>query len=175
MTRSIRARLAASGAGGVLLLVALLAGCGSGGGTSASGDTKVQGGTIVYGHEQEPPCLYGGWLQEAYIDRNILDSLVTAANNGSIEPGLATSWTISSNGLIYTFHLKPGVKFTDGPPLNAAAVAYNFNYWQNGGNSTAQAAMDPYYKSAKALSATQVQVTLNQRYNQLLTMLSQAY
>jgi peptide/nickel transport system substrate-binding protein len=175
MTRSIRARLAASGAGGVLLLVALLAGCGSGGGTSASGDTKVTGGTIVYGHEQEPPCLYGGWLQQAYIDRNILDSLVTEANNESIKPWLATSWTVSPNGLVYTFNLKPGVKFTDGTPLNAQAVAYNFNYWQKGGNSTAQVSMDPYYKSAKALSATQVQVTLNQRYNQLLTMLSQAY
>src|ERR1700684_1169747 len=169
MTRSIRARLAASGAGGVLLLVALLAGCGSGGGTSAGGGTKVSGGTIVYGHEQEPPCLYGGWLQEAYIDRNILDSLVTEANNGSIERWLPTSWTISGNGLVYTFHLKPGVKFTDGTPLDAQAVAENFTYWQNGGNSTAQVSMDPYYKSATALNATTVQVTLNAPFYQLLT------
>src|ERR1700684_256860 len=103
MTRSIRARLAASGAGGVLLLVALLAGCGSGGGTSAGGGTKVSGGTIVNGHEQEPPCLYGGWLQQAYIDRNILDSLVTEASDGSIKPWLATSWTVSPIGLTYNF------------------------------------------------------------------------
>src|SRR5580704_7457916 len=128
MTRTRRLRLAAAAAG-TLLVTGLLAGCAAdGGGTAAAatGGTELQGGTIVYGHEQEPPCLYGGWLQEAYIDRNILDSLVTEANNGSIEPWLATSWTISSDGLIYTFHLKPGVKFTDGTPLNAAAVAYNF-------------------------------------------------
>jgi peptide/nickel transport system substrate-binding protein len=177
MTRTRQLRLAAAAAG-ALLVSGLLAGCAAdGGGTAAAatGGTEVQGGTIVYGHEQEPPCLYGGWLQEAYIDRNILDSLVTEANNGSIEPWLATSWTISSDGLIYTFHLKPGVKFTDGTPLNAAAVAYNFNYWQNGGNSTAQVSMDPYYKSATALNATTVQVTLNQPFYQLLTMLSQAY
>jgi peptide/nickel transport system substrate-binding protein len=176
MTRTRYRRLAAGGAS-VLLLSALIAGCSSSGTGSAAttGSTEVQGGTIVYGHEQEPPCLYGGWLQEAYIDRNILDSLVTEANNGSIEPWLATSWTISSNGLNYTFHLKPGVKFTDGTPLNAQAVAYNFNYWQNGGNSTAQVSMDPYYKSATALNATTVQVTLNAPFYQLLTMLSQAY
>jgi peptide/nickel transport system substrate-binding protein len=165
-------------AAGALLLSSLLSACAAdGGGTAAAatGGTQLQGGTIVYGHEQEPPCLYGGWLQEAYIDRNILDSLVTETNSGSIEPWLATSWSISSNGLVYTFHLKPGVKFTDGTALNAQAVAYNFNYWQKGGNSTAQVSMDPYYKSATAVNATTVQVTLNAPFNQLLTMLSQAY
>jgi peptide/nickel transport system substrate-binding protein len=176
MIRTRYLRLAAAAAG-TLLVSSLLAACAaSGGSTTATADgAELQGGTIVYGHEQEPPCLYGGWLQEAYIDRNILDSLVTEANNGTIEPWLATSWTISSNGLIYTFHLKPGVKFTDGTPLNAQAVADNFNYWQNGGNSTAQVSMDPYYKSASAINATTVQVTLNAPFYQLLTMLSQAY
>ena len=100
---------------------------------------------------------------------------MTEADNGSIEPWLATSWTVSGNGLVYTFHLKPGVKFTDGTPLNAQAVAYNFNYWEKGGNSTAQVSMDPYYKSATALNATTARVTLNKPYLPLLTMLSQAY
>jgi peptide/nickel transport system substrate-binding protein len=177
MTRTRYLRLVAAAAA-ALLLSTLLAACAASGGSTvaaAAGGTETRGGTIVYGHEQEPPCLYGGWLQEAYIDRNVLDSLVTEANNGSIEPWLATSWTISGNGLIYTFHLKPGVRFTDGTPLNAQAVADNFNYWQNGGNSTAQVSMDPYFKSATAINPTTVQVTLNQPFYQLLTMLSQAY
>ena len=77
MIRSTRTRLVAAGAG-IALLSSVLAGCGSSSGASASGGgAKVSGGTIVYGHEQEPPCLFGGWLQQAYIDRNILDSLVT--------------------------------------------------------------------------------------------------
>jgi peptide/nickel transport system substrate-binding protein len=177
MTRSRFGPLAAAGAS-ALILSGLIAGCSGGatGATTASGGGTVQqGGTIVYGHEQEPPCLYGGWLQQAYIDRNILDSLVTEANNGSIEPWLATSWTVSSNGLVYTFRLKPGVKFTDGTPLNAQAVADNFYYWEKGGNSTAQVSMDPYFKSATAVNATTVQVTLNKPYLPLLTMISQGY
>jgi peptide/nickel transport system substrate-binding protein len=176
MTRSSSVRLAASGAGALML--ALLAGCGPGAATSsgaAAGGTKVLGGTIVYGHEQEPPCLYGGWLQQAYIDRNILDSLVTEANDGSIKPWLATKWTVSSDRLTYTFTLKPGVKFTDGTPLNAQAAADNFAYWEKGGNSTAKVSMDPYFKSARALDATHLQVTLNKPYLPLLTMLSQGY
>jgi len=172
MTVSSYVRLAAAGA--ALLLSSLLAGCGSN--TPATGGgTKVAGGTIVYGHEQEPPCLYGGWLQQAYIDRNILDSLVTEANDGSVKPWLATQWTVSSDGLTYTFTLKPRVKFTDGTALDAQAVADNFAYWEKGGNSTSQVSIDPYFKSARALDATHLEVTLNKPYLPFLTMLTQGY
>jgi peptide/nickel transport system substrate-binding protein len=177
MTRSRYLRLAAIAATAATLGAAL-ASCSSGatGATAASsGTTKVTGGTIVYGHEQEPPCLFGGWLQQAYIDRNILDSIVTEANDGSIKPWLATSWTVSGNGLIYTFTLKPGVTFTDGTPLDAQAIAGNFYYWEKNGNSTAKVSMDPYFKSARALDTTHLQVTLTKPYLPLLTMLSQAY
>ncbi|MGK5683744.1 ABC transporter substrate-binding protein [Actinoplanes sp. URMC 104] len=161
---------AASGA----VLIAGLAACG--GGAAASGDgEKVAGGTIVYGHEQEPPCLYGGWVQQAYISRNILDSLVTMADDGSIKPWLATEWKTSGDGLTYTFTLKPGVKFTDGTALDAQAVADNFAYWEKGGNSTAKVSIDPYFKAAKAIDATHLEVTLTKPYLPLLQMISQAY
>ena len=160
----------------------LLAACSASGGqvadsgnSSASGGTAVKGGTVVYASEQEPPCLSGGWLQEAYIARNVLDSLVTEADNGSIEPWLATSWTVAADGLTYTFTLKPGVKFTDGTPVDAQAIVDNFNFWEKGGNSTAQVSIDPYFKKAVAVDATHLKVELNKPYLPLLTMLSQAY
>ncbi len=39
-----------------------------------------------------------------------------------LRPGLATSWEKSADGLSWTFHLRPGVKFHDGEPCNAQAV-----------------------------------------------------
>ena len=39
-------------------------------------------------------------------------------------PHLATSWTISPDGLIYTFHLRQGVKWSDGQPFSAKDVAF---------------------------------------------------
>jgi peptide/nickel transport system substrate-binding protein len=42
------------------------------------------------------------------------------------EPCLATSWTISPDGLTYTFKLRPGVKFHDGTPLDGSAAAFSF-------------------------------------------------
>ena len=173
MPRSAHARIALFGASAVLLS-SLLTACGSGASPS-SGGTAVKGGTIVYGHEQEPPCLYGGWLQEAYIDRNILDSIVTEADDGTIKPWLATSWTVSADQLTYDFTLKAGVKFTDGTALDAQALADNFAYWEKGGNSTAQVSLDPYFKAAKAVDATHLEVALNKPYLPLLTMLTQGY
>ncbi len=43
-----------------------------------------------------------------------------------IEPCLATSWSISPDGLVYTFHLRSGVKFHDGTPLDATTAAFTF-------------------------------------------------
>jgi len=42
------------------------------------------------------------------------------------EPCLATSWTISPDGLAYTFKLRDGVKFHDGTPLDAKVAAFSF-------------------------------------------------
>ncbi|HEU5417023.1 MAG TPA: ABC transporter substrate-binding protein [Streptosporangiaceae bacterium] len=42
-------------------------------------------------------------------------------------PRLATSWSHSANGLVWTYHIRQGVKWSDGVPLTAADVAYTFN------------------------------------------------
>src|SRR6185503_9504035 len=42
-------------------------------------------------------------------------------------PGLATSWSVASDNLTWTFKLRPGVKFTDGTPFNADAVVFAFD------------------------------------------------
>ena len=43
-----------------------------------------------------------------------------------IVPGLAEKWDISKDGLLYTFYLRPNVKFHDGTPLTAEAVKFCF-------------------------------------------------
>ena len=138
--------------------------------------TPKQGGTINYAHEQETPCLTGGWVQEAFIERQYADELVSQTKTGKIVPWLATSWDTSKDGLTWTFHLKPGVKFTNGEPLDAKAVVKNFEYWSDPSNGNGVAPfLHNYYKSAKALNDTTVQVTLSKPYAPLLSSISQGY
>ncbi|MEV4137725.1 ABC transporter substrate-binding protein [Dactylosporangium sp. NPDC049742] len=169
MTRTRATLIAAA-----VLATASLSACGSDP-AAAGGDPKT-GGTIVYGHVQEPPCIFGGWIQQAYISRQVLDGLVTLAEDGSVQPWLATKWAASADGLTYTFTLKDGVKFTDGTPVDAEAVAWNFDLWENkGGNSTAKVSIDPYYKSAKAVDARTVEISLNSPYPPFLNLITQGY
>jgi peptide/nickel transport system substrate-binding protein len=50
----------------------------------------------------------------------------------STKPALAESWEPSADGLTWTYHLRKGVKWSDGQPLTAKDVAYTFNRVRNG-------------------------------------------
>ncbi|WP_040588328.1 ABC transporter substrate-binding protein [Sciscionella marina] len=138
---------------------------------------KVVDGVLEYGHEQEPSCLIGGWVQQVYLMRQFLDSLVTVTADGAVKPWLATSWSQSPDGRSWTFHLKPGVRFTDGTKLDAAAVAYNFDSLLTGAgaNSTAQAYLQEYYAGSRAIDATTFRLDLRKPYQPLLPVLAQGY
>ena len=45
----------------------------------------------------------------------------------SPEPGLATDWTTSDDGLTWTFNIREGVTWSDGEPLTAADIAFTYN------------------------------------------------
>jgi ABC-type transport system substrate-binding protein len=57
----------------------------------------------------------------------IYNKLIEADENNQPVPGLATNWTLSDNGLTWTFILRQGVKFHDGTDFNASSVKYNFD------------------------------------------------
>lgn len=59
----------------------------------------------------------------------VYEPLVVYNEDGSIGPGLAESWEISDDGLVWTFHLRHNVSFHDGTPFNADAVRWNMDRW----------------------------------------------
>jgi peptide/nickel transport system substrate-binding protein len=62
-----------------------------------------------------------------WVFMNIYDQLVRVTADGlNLEPALAESWEISEDATTYTFHLRQGVKFSDGTPLKASDVVYSF-------------------------------------------------
>jgi ABC-type transport system substrate-binding protein len=86
--------------------------------------------------------------------------LMNTTASGKIVPELATSYSVGSKGLTYTFNLRDGVHFQDGSLLTASDVVYTFNRLFTSGSPSLRAIF-PTYKSVKALSASQVQFTLS--------------
>lgn len=60
-----------------------------------------------------------------YVLCNCFEGLVTYDPSGSIVPGCAESWDISEDGTVYTFHLRDGLKWSDGTPLTANDFVYS--------------------------------------------------
>lgn len=69
---------------------------------------------------------------DIWIVTSVYEQLVRVASNGvDLEPGLAESWEMSADGLTYTFHLRPGVMFSDGSDLKASDVKYSLDRARN--------------------------------------------
>jgi peptide/nickel transport system substrate-binding protein len=65
---------------------------------------------------------------ETFLNRMIYDYLVEVLPDSTIGPNLATEWTISEDGLTYTFTLRDGVTFArTGAAFTSADVVYSFN------------------------------------------------
>lgn len=64
---------------------------------------------------------------EVLFNRSIYDYLVEALPDKSLVPGLASEWSVSEDGLTYTFTLQQGVKFHDGSDFSSADVLFTFN------------------------------------------------
>ncbi len=89
-------------------------------------EQPVRGGVLRYGLAAEPRRmnqLNTTWMTDA--TQHMYDRLLTRAPDGSYVPHLAT-WTTSPDGLVWTFKLKPGIKFHSGEPLTSAAVKWWF-------------------------------------------------
>ncbi len=81
----------------------------------AEEDTIVFGGTEPTYLEPNAPAIGG---PEIHAVEQIQEGLVRMSSDGvTVEPLLATDWTISEDGLTYTFNLVPGVVFSDGTPV----------------------------------------------------------
>ncbi len=60
------------------------------------------------------------------VAAKIFDGLVSYDDKARIIPCLASSWSVSPDGLTYTFNIRPGVKFSDGREVTAADFKYSF-------------------------------------------------
>jgi peptide/nickel transport system substrate-binding protein len=117
---------------GMLLACAAVAGLLLGAG-AARADT-----TLIIGIAADPTGLDPEAVENntsGFIMATIYDSLVHyKPGTTEVIPGVAEKWDVSADGLTYTFHLKSGLKFSDGTPLDAKAVVWNVDRELNKAN-----------------------------------------
>ena len=93
---------------------------------------------------------------------NIYEGLTRIDKDGAVQPGLATSWDISEDGLTYTFHLKEGVKFSDGSDLTADDVKWTLDRNRAEESTSAQKQLFAAIASVEVVDPLTVAVTLSQ-------------
>ncbi|MFD4576603.1 ABC transporter substrate-binding protein [Streptomyces sp. NPDC058417] len=117
--RAGRLRTAALGATLLTVLVPALSACG--GDAAGAGGTATLKWTSSYFPTHWDPVVGGSGAQFRELAL-VYASLTRTDETGKAVPDLAKSWEYNDKGDRITFHLRPGLKFSDGEPVDAAAV-----------------------------------------------------
>src|SRR5579862_1563288 len=111
------------------LVTAFVAAAAVSSGSAVFADTPPK--VLVVGQIAEPKSLDPAAVtavNDFRILMNLYDGLVRYKDGAlEVEPALAKSWKIGSDGLAYTFSLRSGVKFHDGSDFTADAVKFDFD------------------------------------------------
>jgi peptide/nickel transport system substrate-binding protein len=95
-------------------------------GTAQAQAAVTRGGTLTWAYSQIPQKLDPVWTQartDSTVLSNIVEGLVRAnADASDVEPAVAESWTVSDDGLTYTFKLRAGLMFHNGKAVTPEDV-----------------------------------------------------
>ena len=151
------------------LVTILVAACGGSSGTTSVSHTKAPASQQVYisGAEVGNSDLYSfdpalaPDAFSAYAIDMVFTGLVQLDDKLNVKPQLASSWDVSSDHLTYTFHLRPGLTFSDGTPLTSTDVAYSINRALDPATASSTA---PYYlrfiKDATAFNSGKIKTLI---------------
>ena len=91
---------------------------------------------VVYnrGNDTDPSTLdhhLTSTVAEGHLMRDLYESLVVQDANAEITPGVAESWEISDDGLVYTFKLRENAMWSNGDPVKASDFVFAYQRIQN--------------------------------------------
>ena len=133
MTRSRRFLTAVAAACAVALAVAGCGGSSSDSGAAADVGEPVSGGVLRALQTGEPRSLDPANLSNTWAHQPILGNalygtlMINNSETLELEYKMATDFSTTDGGATFTLKLRPDLKFTDGNPLDAAAVKFNWD------------------------------------------------
>jgi len=123
--------------------------------------STTKGGTLSFADSSTPDSFdpgntYYAWVwnfSRLYATPLVTYKSVPGTGGSQLVPGLATGLgTVTDNGLVWTYHIKQGLKFSDGEPITSADVkyaverSYDKSVLPNGPGYFSQLLADPTYK-----------------------------
>ena len=155
----------------ISIVLTLLAGC-------TKGDAQKK--SIVYGLTLAPSGIDPHINASAELGiplSSVYDTLVFQdPETREFVPGLAERWTLSNDGLTYTFHLREDVKFHDGTAFDAYAVEANIDYILNPDHVSQKASlMLGPLEDVEILDQHTIALHLSEPFAPLLDSLAQVY
>jgi len=123
------------------------------------------GGSLIWGICHKPtlinPILTTRSISAALMEL-IFNRLVRINSKGEVEPDLAESWDVSSDGLVYTFYLRKGVKFHDGVECTAQDVKFTYDNILDPENNSPHRTSFRLVKDFKVIDKYTFRIALNE-------------
>lgn len=134
------------------------------------------GGTLREGYDLDfsrMDPINTSWYDPGFFA--LYEAVITLDKNAKFVPQLATSWSASADGKVWTLKIKKGAKFQSGAALTASSIAAVFNAIVNPKSGSPQLAMwAPVIKSV-AVNPTTLQIHLKHPYANLPNVLATGY
>jgi peptide/nickel transport system substrate-binding protein len=146
-------------------------------GLVGSADAQKRGGTLTIVRPTDPVSLdpqLETTAPGAWVYYNILEPLLTLDEKSQVQLKLATKYEVLSPTKV-RFWLRPGVKFHDGTPLNAAAVKFSFERALKGKPPARWASLAGSLDGAEVVDDLTVDVVTQEPYGPILRTLAMVY
>ena len=125
------------------------------------------GGTLVYARRAQTqelnPLQIRNGNGDIFAINQVLQGLVRSdpAGGFDLKPAIAESWDVSSDGMTYTFHIRKGIKFSDGTPVTAEDVKFSLDRFADPKLNQVLAVAAVGYKSSEVVDDQTIKVQLS--------------
>ena len=111
----------------------------------------------------DPVTLVNAWQLNAFVGNALYGTLMTNdVNTGEIQYQMAESFTTEDGGSTFTVKLRPGLQFSDGTPLNAEAVKFNWERHKDPANGSGYLPEASLIASMEAVDDTTLKLTMTE-------------
>jgi peptide/nickel transport system substrate-binding protein len=134
---------------------------------AACASSPQSGGTLVYARRAQTqelnPLQIRNGNGDIFAINQVLQGLVRSDPQGGfdLKPAIAESWDVSGDGMTYTFHIRKGIKFSDGTPVTAEDVKFSLDRFADPKLNQVLAVAAVGYKKAEVVDEQTIKVELS--------------